>query len=278
MLHVRGPIVSCLAALLFAATVHAALGGAAGVVIPYAGRLELDGALVTGTVNFRFGIMNGPTTQCLLAGTPAVIVVANVPVTNGEFALSISGVPEVCVKGTDVHLNIEIQQGAGAFVALGQQRVTPLLSAVTSGAGDFAVAGELSAASATITGGLTAATTSAGALTASSANVSGGLNAGTASINGLTAQNATVSGLLTVGYERKECLSNLGTLEISGTIGVCRCNGSGFVISGNALCQNAATDQLAPTTFSTGSNFIVTGRLCPAPQVTRLELICARLR
>ena len=31
---------------------QAALGGSAGVVIPYAGKLELDGALVTGTVDF----------------------------------------------------------------------------------------------------------------------------------------------------------------------------------------------------------------------------------
>ena len=31
---------------------QAALGGPNGVVIPYAGKLELDGALVTGTVDF----------------------------------------------------------------------------------------------------------------------------------------------------------------------------------------------------------------------------------
>ena len=40
---------------------HAALGGTSGIVIPYAGKLELNGALVTGTVDFRFEVLESST-------------------------------------------------------------------------------------------------------------------------------------------------------------------------------------------------------------------------
>ena len=132
---------------------HAALGGPSGIVIPYAGKLELNGALVTGTVVFRFEVLesSAPPTVCQTKEIP------DVPVTNGEFAVTISGVSEACVKGKDVHLQIAVKQGLDSFVVLGKQRVTPVLGAVTSGPGDFAVTGVLSAGSATVTGALSAA-------------------------------------------------------------------------------------------------------------------------
>jgi hypothetical protein len=122
---------------------HAALGGASGIVIPYAGKLELNGALVTGTVVFRFEVLesSAPPTVCQTKEIP------DVPVTNGEFAVTISGVSEACVKGKDVHLQIAVKQGLDSFVVLGKQRVTPVLGAVTSGPGDFAVTGALTAKS-----------------------------------------------------------------------------------------------------------------------------------
>ena len=117
---------------------HAALGGPSGIVIPYAGKLELNGALVTGSVDFRFDVIKdgNPTTGICESKT-----LTGVLVTNGEFAVTIPGVSEACVKGQDVHLQIAVKQAGGSFVVLGKQRVTPVLGAVTSGPGDFAVTG-----------------------------------------------------------------------------------------------------------------------------------------
>jgi hypothetical protein len=125
----------------------AALGGPSGIVIPYAGKLELNGALVTGSIDFRFDVLvNGTTT------TPCQTQTINaVPVTNGEFAVTIPAVNEACVKGQDVHLQIAVKQAGNSFVVLGKQRVTPVVGAVTSGPGDFAVTGVLSAASVVVT-------------------------------------------------------------------------------------------------------------------------------
>jgi hypothetical protein len=132
---------------------HAALGGPSGIVIPYAGKLELNGALVTGSVDFRFDVINdgNPTTGICESKT-----LTGVLVTNGEFAVTIPAVSEACVKGQDVHLQIAVKQAGGSFVVLGKQRVTPVVGAVTSGPGDFAVTGVLSAGSATVTGALSA--------------------------------------------------------------------------------------------------------------------------
>jgi hypothetical protein len=82
------------------------------------------------------------------------------------------------VKGKDVHLQIAVKQGLDSFVVLGKQRVTPVLGAVTSGPGDFAVTGALTANTAAVTGALTANTAAVtGALTASSAALTGAVTA-----------------------------------------------------------------------------------------------------
>ena len=114
-------------ATLSTAPAHAALGG--GIVIPYARKLELDGDLVTGTVDFEFGVApNGtddPPTESL--DSPGCIFpVAGVPVTNGEFAVSIA-IPvrqESCVNGSvngsvngnDVHLVVRVARSGGTLV------------------------------------------------------------------------------------------------------------------------------------------------------------------
>ena len=125
---------------------HAALGGTSGIVIPYAGKLELNGALVTGTVVFRFDVLESST-----ALTVCQTVSLTVPVTNGEFAVTIPGVSEACVKGKDVHLQIAVKRAdSDPFVLLGKQRVTPVVGALTSGPGDFAVTDRLTAKSLTV--------------------------------------------------------------------------------------------------------------------------------
>jgi hypothetical protein len=126
---------------------HAALGGASGIVIPYAGKLELDGALVTGTINFEFKVLESSTTLVVCQTKE----IPDVPVTNGEFAVTIPGVSEACVKGKDVHLQIAVKTpDSNSFVVLGKQRVTPVLGALTSGTGDFAVTDRLTAKSLTV--------------------------------------------------------------------------------------------------------------------------------
>jgi hypothetical protein len=155
------PALSTLGALastvlaLAGAPAHAALGGDAGVVIPYAGKLELDGALVTGTVDFEFGVAPDAVTA---APVNCVFTRPNIPVTNGEFSVSIP-IPiaqESCVRGKDVHLVVRVARTGESLVLLGTQQVTPVVAAATSGPGDFAVTGALSAASAAVTGAVTA--------------------------------------------------------------------------------------------------------------------------
>jgi hypothetical protein len=170
---------------------HAQLGGASGIVIPYAGRLELNGALVTGSVDLQFAVLEEATTTtaCQTQTLNAV------PVTNGEFAVTIPAVDEACVKGKDVHLQVAVRQAGGSFVVLGRQRVTPVVGAVTSGPGDFAVAGALTASSAHVTDALTANNANVtGALTANNANVTGALTANIADVTGvLTASSVVVT-------------------------------------------------------------------------------------
>jgi hypothetical protein len=131
---------------LAGAPAHAALGGDSGIVIPYAGKLELNGALITGTIGFRFEVLVNDTTTAVCQTKE----ITDVPVTNGEFAVTISRVSEACVKGQDVHLRIAVKQGDGSFVVLGKQRVTPVVGALTSGPGDFAVTDRLTAKSLTV--------------------------------------------------------------------------------------------------------------------------------
>ena len=155
---------------------HAALGGNAGIVIPYAGKLELDGALVTGTVDFEFGVAPGAGLPVPTTPVNCVFTIPDVPVTNGEFAVSIpiTVAKESCVKGKDVHLVVRVARTDEALVLLGTQRVTPVVAAATSGPGDFAVTERLTATTAEVTGALTANTAAvAGALTANTAAVTG---------------------------------------------------------------------------------------------------------
>jgi hypothetical protein len=203
---------------------HAQLGGASGIVIPYAGKLELDGALVTDSVDFEFGVAPNASDA---APDNCVFARRSVPITHGEFAVSIA-VPvaqESCVKGKDVHLVVRVARSGDALVLLGRQRVTPVVGALTSGPGDFAVAGALTATTAAVTGALTATTaTVTGALAANTATVTGALTANTAAVTGaLTAHAATVTGALTAN-----AATVTGALTTSSIVGT---SGSDLVIA-----------------------------------------------
>ena len=89
--HVGLVSFSLVAALvgLWGASAHAALGGPTGVVIPYAGKLELDGALVTGLVDFEFGVAPAALQPVPTTPVDCRFTLTNIPVTNGEFAVSI---------------------------------------------------------------------------------------------------------------------------------------------------------------------------------------------
>jgi hypothetical protein len=130
-----------LAAVLFAVMASAQLGGAAGILIPYAGQLDLDGAPVDSAapVSFRFTLWNAAS-----GGTPCPdSYLASSPVHGGRFQVEIGPVAEACVLGQPVFLAVEVDNGGG-FVALsGRQRVYPALGALTSGPGDFVVASVL---------------------------------------------------------------------------------------------------------------------------------------
>ena len=238
--HVGLVSFSLVAALvgLWGASAHAALGGPTGVVIPYAGKLELDGALVTGLVDFDFGVAPD---AALAAPVQCRFLLRNVPVTNGEFALSIviPAAQELCVRGKDVHLKIAVRRaGILDFIPLGTQRVTPVVAAATSGIGDFAVTGSLVAGSIVSASGnigaLTANTAAVtGALTANTAAVTGALSAGTTTVGALSAGATTVTGNLavtggvSVGLFTKTCSNQAG----------CSCDSPGFVaITGGAIC------------------------------------------
>ena len=163
---------------------QAALGGSAGVVIPYAGKLELDGALVTGTVDFKFDVMINAGQAAPTTPVNCVFTLPDVPVTNGEFAVSIviPALRESCVKGKDVHLEVRVARADQPLVFLGKQRVTPVVAAATSGDGDFAVTGALTANTAVVTGALSAGATTVTALTATSAAINGNVTVGSGNV------------------------------------------------------------------------------------------------
>ena len=242
---------------------HAALGGESGIVIPYAGKLELNGALVTGTVVFRFDVLesSAPPTVCQTKEIP------DVPVTNGEFAVTISGVSEACVKGKDVHLQIAVKQSTnGSFVVLGKQRVTPVLGALTSGPGDFAVTDRLTATTAAVTGALTANTAAVtGALTANSAAVTGALSAGATTVTG----NLTVSGFALVGFQNVTCTNTNECL--------CPADGSTIVFGGVNCGSNAITSSFSA---STGDNPLINRWKggCSGGAPNSITIGCARFR
>ena len=269
-----------LASFFFAAVpvAHAALGGASGIVIPYAGKLELNGALVTGSVDFEFGVAPGAGLPVPTSPVNCVFTIRDVPVTNGEFAVSIpiTVAKESCVKGNDVHLVVRVARTGEALVLLGTQRVTPVVAAATSGPGDFAVTGALTANTAAVTGALTASSAAlTGAVTAKSLVVSdpqssfvAEFNSGTRGlaigsdtikatgsaagqgiilvpkIGGIVEvtgplqadQGATVAGTLGVGYVAGTCRS-YGSLGGIG-LGFCACSAGTVVLGGAADCGN----------------------------------------
>ncbi len=227
---------------LISVPVSAALGGPSGIVIPYAGKLELDGALVTGAVDFEFGVAPDAGTAAPTTPVDCVFTLPRIPVTNGEFAVSIA-IPvarESCVKGKDVHLNIAVRRSdspSPTFVPLGKQRVTPVVAAATSGVGDFDVAG---------------------ALTANTAAV-GALSAGATTVTG----NLTVTGSISVGLVTRFCPAT--------TNGFCACNAGEVAISGGGFCP-AGANVTTTAPFFDGWVFAC-GSASPVDVVVR----CARL-
>ena len=239
--HLAGIFLLAATAGSFSPPAHAALGGPNGVVIPYAGKLELDGALVTGLVDFEFGVAPNATEA------PEVLcrfLLRNISVTNGEFALSIviPATLERCVRGKDVHLQIAVRRASisDPFIPLGTQRVTPVVAAATSGIGDFAVTEALTAKTASVTGALNAgsivsANGNIGALTANTAAVTGALSAGTTTVGALNAGATTVTGNLvvtggvSVGLIKRVCSPAVQAF--------CQCNPGEVAISGGGVCD-----------------------------------------
>ena len=247
---------------------HAALGG--GIVIPYAGKLELNGALVTGNVDFEFGVAPDGATPAPTTPVNCVFPLPNIPVTNGEFAVSIA-IPvdkESCVKGKDVHLVIRVRRSApdtAPLVLLGTQRVTPVVAAATSGKGDFAVTGALTATTAEVTGALTANTAAVtGALTANTAAVTGALSAGATTVTG----NLTVSGFALVGFQNVTCNNTTECL--------CPPDGSTIVFGGVDCGSNAITSSFSATTDGPLINRWKAGCLGATPN--SITIGCARIR
>jgi hypothetical protein len=234
---------------------HAALGGPSGIVIPYAGKLELNGALVTGSIDFRFEVLVNSTTATVCQTVPLTVLV-----TNGEFAVTIPGVSEACVKGQDVHLQIAVKQGVGSFVVLGKQRVTPVLGALTSGPGDFAVTGALTANTAAVTGALSAASAAVtGAVTATSLSTSSVVvrsndNIDTTNIADFKAQNQTQG--VGIGFNRVRATGSIAAvalfLEGKGT-GVVVVNDNLEVTGGATVAGTLGIGYFAGTCSSYGS-------------------------
>ena len=229
---------------------HAALGGTAGVVIPYAGKLELDGALVTGTFDLKFDVMVNDSTATVCDSKTIPVLV-----TNGEFSVSIASVLESCVKGKDVHLNIAVRRtGSPTFVSLGKQRVTPVLSAVTSGVGDFHVAGALSAASVVVNSPDNTEATNIAEFKAQNQTQGVGIGFNTVRATGSNtdvnlnlspkgAGTVVVRGPLTVSGKAVPVADETGLRIIRGSVDV---NG-GFVAGGGFSAVQTATGRIAFT-------------------------------
>jgi hypothetical protein len=124
---------------------YAALGGADGVLIPYRGHLDTNGAPANGDYTFRFDLHDAETggTACSSVGTLADKVAT---VNGGVFSVVIGPVPETCVAGKQVWVDVMVKgPSEGSFSALtGRQRVYPTVGALTSGRADFLVSGFLS--------------------------------------------------------------------------------------------------------------------------------------
>ena len=242
--HVGLVSFSLVAALvgLWGASAQAALGGPTGVVIPYAGKLELDGALVTGLVDFEFGVAPAALQPVPTTPVDCRFTLPGISVTNGEFAVSIV-IPidkESCVKGKDVHLEVRVARAGGTLVLLGKQRVTPVVAAATSGVGDFAVTGALSA----------------GSIVSASGNI-GALSAGPTTVTG----NLVVTGGVSVGLVQKNCANTL----------TCSCDAGFVAISGGVSCNG-----LKKVTTSVPSVNRWAGE-CDAGNADAIAILCARL-
>jgi hypothetical protein len=143
-----GTLFGCVLGLALVA--RASLGGVTGVVIPYQGHLDLNGTPVTAMVTMGFDIYNGVNgtpsiTPCYVFNPSGPILVAG-----GQFTVLITGVPEVCVKASEVYLGTRVTQAPDPEVALaGRQRIHPAVGAYTSGGGDFYSTGEVTASAVT---------------------------------------------------------------------------------------------------------------------------------
>lgn len=267
--HLAGIVLLAATAGSWSQPAQAALGGPNGVVIPYAGKLELDGALVSDLVDFEFGVAPAALQPVPTTPVDCRFTLTGIPVTKGEFAVSIV-IPvdkESCVKGKDVHLEVRVARAGGTRVLLGKQRVTPVVAAATSGDGDFHVAGALTANTAAVTGALSAGATTVGALTANTAAVTGALSAGTTTVGALSAGATTVTGNLvvtggvSVGLVTKVCNNVIA----------CDCDAGFVAISGGGTCPGT-------TRINTSGPFF-TGWLVQCGDLTPTSIIirCARL-
>lgn len=138
-----------------AAAGYAALGGSTGVRIPYNGYLERNGVPVSGDVEIIVGLFSVESggSACTSQTFPSVTASA------GRFALTIGPVPEACVRGEDVFIEVGIDDGSGPVTLPQRTRITPALSAHTSGAGgDFDVDSNLTVVGDASVGGRVAAT------------------------------------------------------------------------------------------------------------------------
>ncbi len=114
-------------------------GDSAGVLIPYAGRLEKGGVPLNKRVKLQFSIANSET------GSACYSQSKDVEVREGDFSVVIGPVTEACVVGVPVYLDVavdEVSSGGGLVAFQTRQRIHPSLGAMTSGAGDFMVSGD----------------------------------------------------------------------------------------------------------------------------------------
>lgn len=115
------------------------LAGPRGIHIPYRGHLEQDGVPFTGELSLQFHVYNEAAggSPCFSTGWLATSVL------EGAFATEIGPVPDGCVIGRPLYLEVSLDAGGGPRPLTGRQRVVPVVGAVSSGAGDFYVEGRL---------------------------------------------------------------------------------------------------------------------------------------
>lgn len=139
-------------AVILSLAAYAQLGGAAGVVLPYTGHLEIAGAPAEGDLQLRVTLWDAPSEGNACPAQVETTTTARA----GAFHVELGPLPEACVVGRPVYLAVEVDAGDGFVALAGRQRIYPALSAYTSGGGDFVVEGALRAGDATLTGDLEA--------------------------------------------------------------------------------------------------------------------------